>query len=152
MPSKIKVERAKRLGLCVECCSKPTLPGKLWCKRCTRSNTAKRQAYKRRRGLLRRLAYAHTKLLATYGRAIVAAQLAGAPTPPPPTLPEWIPPAYYWLDRHQPYTRRTPRARYKYKPRPLPITDNNVVKCLYDLSSEAVEFAGVQSGHAPLAP
>ena len=154
MPSQARRERAKRLGLCIECVYNAVEPGVFKCRRCVRT---RRLGYARRKdaqNLKRRLARANAALLQEWGRQLLLASLAGTPPPPQPAPVTWREPYWYYIDRLNPYQRRKPLGRYKYKPRAPSRSTPSCGKLdarTTDEDSETVE-SRVQPPMCPLAP
>jgi len=108
-------ERARRLGLCIECTAKPVQEGYAKCKRCRQTVKIRWTRRAQARNLRRRIAAAHKRALRAW---IEAADL----TIPPPQPPEYVPPKWYYVNRRQKYTKKSDywKKPYVYRPRPLP--------------------------------
>ena len=117
MPLGDNYTRAKRLGLCLECCAKPVEEGRALCKRCRQTVRIRQRRQRDTRNLTRRIASHHKKAL----RAWIE---AGDLTIPPPQPPEYVPPMWYWVNRINKYTKRSAywKKPYVYRPRHLPKT------------------------------
>lgn len=114
MPSSARRERARRLGLCVECTNLPAREGQSRCVRCAETHRLRDRRLAASRNLKRRLGRAHLRALRAWALAP-----AGSPIPEPPT---WVPPSLWWVARKRRWHRRTPKKPYRYTPRALPKT------------------------------